>query len=413
MIPWRNRIEPYPKQQQAVFDPEGDAVVLASPKAGKTIAALQWLIEETERVGRPHRRFLWVAPNYGQSKIAFRRAYQEVLDLEEISIHKTDHTVTLPNECVIFFGSADKPDNIFGEDYWGVVVDEATRVSIEAWIAVTSTTQHTAARFRLIGNNTRRPNWAKKLALKARKGELPGWTYTKLEREDAIAAGIIDSAQDTQTRLLIPEDDYRILYEGDDVADGTIRLDTFKLTETPVPDMVLRVRSWDLASSEGGDYTVGSLIAANSEGYWISDIVRERAEAHEVVDLVSRTAAADGPGVDHVFEEEKGSSGQLVTEFMRRLLDPIPTAGPVWPAPVEQSKLVRAWPLVAQTGAGRVHLAPGFSHSEAMVEMEEWPDSTNDDVIDALAHGVNHLAPLVEGMIGSGWTPGQGAEATG
>ena len=409
MIPWKHRVEPYPKQQEAVFAPEGNAIILASPKAGKTIAALQWLIEETELAGEPHRRFLWVAPNYGQSKIAFRRAYQDVLDLGEIDIHKTDHTVTMPNETVIFFGSADKPDNIFGEDYWGVVVDEATRTSLEAWVAVTSTIQHTAARIRLIGNNTRRPNWAKKLAVTARKGELPGWTYTKLEREDAIAAGVVNSAQDAQTRLLIPEDEYRILYDGADGGDGGISIDTYKLTVEPLPEFVLKVRSWDLASTEGGDYTVGSLLEANSSGYWISDIVRDRRSAEEVPELVAQTAEADGPAVDHVFEEEKGASGKLTTEFMRRMLDAIPNAGPVWPAPVEQNKRIRAWPFVAQTAAGRVHLAPGFSHSEAMTEMDEWPDSANDDVVDAIAHGINYLAPLVEGMVGSGWVPGQAA----
>lgn len=407
-IPWQTRIDPYPKQKRAIFDPEGDAIILASPKAGKTIACLQWLIEQTER-GRAHNRYLWVAPTYGQSKIAFRRAYNEVLNPEHIGVHKTDHTITMPNDTVIFFGSADKPDNIFGEDYWAVVVDEATRVSLEAWVAVTSTTQHTAATMRLIGNNTRRPNWAKKLAIKARKGELPGWTYTKLERDDAIAAGVIDSSQDTKTRMLIPEDEYRILYEGADIADGKISLDTFKITREPVPEQVLRVRSWDLASTKGGDFTVGALIAASSAGYWITDIVRERHEASDVIDLIARVASMDGPMVDQVFEEEKGSSGKTQTEFMKRLLDSIPSAGPVWPAPVEQNKLVRAWPLVGLTGAGRVHFAPDFNHAEAMVEMEEWPDSANDDVIDAIAHAVNHLAPMVEGMIGSGWVPGRAA----
>lgn len=405
MIPWRNRLELYPKQQAAVMDPEGDAIIIASPKAGKTIACLQWLVEETERIGQPYRRFLWVAPTYGQSKIAFRRAYQEVLDLEQISIHKTDHTITMPNETVIFFGSADKPENLFGEDYWAVVLDEATRASLEAWIAVTSTTQHTAARFRLIGNNTRRANWAKKLAIAARKGDLDGWSYFKLDREDAIEAGVVDKTQDQRTRALIPEDEWRILYGGEEVRDDALRIDTYKLTQSPVPEVALHARGWDLASTEGGDYTVGARIAASSEGYWITDIVRERLDAHEVVELVKETAAADGPGVDQLFEEEKGASGMLVTEFMRRVLDPIPTAGPVWPSVVDQQKLVRAWPLVALVGAGRYHLAPGFSHSEAMTEMEEWPDSANDDVIDALAHATNHLSPLVEGMIGSGYVP--------
>lgn len=408
MIPWASRITPYPKQRAAIFDPEGDAIVLASPKAGKTIACLQWLIEQTEK-GYPHHRYLWVAPTYGQAKIAFRRAYNEVLNPEHIGIHKTDHTITMPNDTVIFFGSADKPDNIFGEDYWAVVVDEATRVSLEAWVAVTSTTQHTAATMRLIGNNTRRPNWAKKLAMKARKGELPGWTYTKLEREDAIAAGVIDSGQDTKTRLLIPEDEYRILYDGADVEDGRLRLDTYRIDRQPVPEMVMRCRSWDFASTEGGDWTVGTRWAANSSGYWIEDIVRDRRNADQVPDLVAETALADGPMVEHVVEEERGASGKLTTEFIRRMLDQLPGAGSVWPAPVEQNKLVRAWPLAAQTKAGRVHFAPDFHNSEAIAEMEDWPDSRNDDVIDALAHGINYLAPMVEGLVGSGWVPGQAA----
>jgi phage terminase large subunit-like protein len=409
MIPWKAKIEPYPKQRQAIFDPEGDAIILASPKAGKTIACLQWLIEQTGLVGQPHYRFLWVAPTYGQAKIAFRRAYTELLDLAEINIHKTDHTITLPDETVIFFGSADKPDNIFGEDYHAIVVDEATRVSLEAWIAVTSTTQHTAARMRLIGNNTRRPNWAKKLAISARKGELPGWTYTKLEREDAIAAGVISATQDTKTRLLIPEDEYRILYEGSEVDGGGIHIDTYKFTREPLPEFVIHARGWDLASTAGGDFTVGARIAASSEGYWITAVVRERLDAGDVTDLICRTAAADGPSVDQIIEEEKGASGPLFTDAIKRALYQIPTAGPVWPAPVEESKQVRAWPFIAQVGAGRYHFAPDFHNSEVTTEFEEWPDSANDDIVDAVAAAHNHLSPLVEGMVGSGWTPGQAA----
>ena len=409
MIPWKDRIEPYSAQQAAIWDPPDNAIIVAAPKTGKTIGSLQWLIEETERMGEPHRRFLWVSPVFRQSQIAFRRAYTELLDLAEIKVHKTDYTITMPNETVIFFGSGDKADNIYGEDYWGVVVEEATRTSLEAWIAITSTTQHTAPRMRLIGNNTRRPNWAKKLAIQARKGELPGWVYSRLESDDALAAGVINQRQFDMTRLLIPEDEWLILYGNVDVDRGGIYLDTFKITEIPLPDVRTKVRAWDLASTEGGDFTVGALIEANSDGYWISDIVRERRDAVDVPELVADTAAMDGPDVDQVFEEERGSAGMLVTEFMTRLLDVVPTAGPVWPAKVETNKQIRAWPLAAQTRAGRVHFASGFHHSEALTEMEEWPDSANDDVIDALAHGVNHLAPLVEGMVGSGWVPGQAA----
>jgi predicted phage terminase large subunit-like protein len=405
MIPWRNRLDLYPKQREAISDPEEHAIVLASPKAGKTIACLQWLIEETERIGRPHRRFLWVAPTFGQSTIAFRRAYQEVLDLEQISIHKTDHTITMPNETVIFFGSADKPDNIYGEDYHSVVVDEATRASLEAWIAITSTTQHTAARFRLIGNNTRRANWAKKLAKRAEKGELPGWTYTQLHREDAIDAGVVSAEQDAMTQLLIPDDDYNILYRGLDSDDGTIRIDTFQLKEEPLPDVAMKVRAWDFSASESGDWTVGALIHANSDGFWIADIKRERLAPEDVVDFIRQTATVDGSDVEQVAEEEKGASGILFVETLRRELDAIPLAGPVYAAPVEQNKVVRAWPFATAVKRGRYRLGPGVSSSELLEELDEWPHSTFDDQVDAIAHAHNHVAPMMAGLVGSGWVP--------
>lgn len=410
MIPWRQRIDPYPAQHRAIWEPEENAIVIAAPKTGKTIGSLQWLIEETERIGRPHRRFLWVSPVFRVSQIAFRRAYTELLDSAEIKIHKTEYTITMPNETVIFFGSGDKADNIYGEDYWGVVVEEATRTSLEAWLAITSTTQHTAPRMRLIGNNIRRPNWAKKLAIQARKGELDGWAYARLEPSDAIDAEVINAEQFERTRRLVPEDEWRILYGGEDVDDGGIHIDTHKFTEEPLPEMVLHARGWDLASTVGGDWTVGLRIAASSEGYWITDVVRERFEAGDVIDLIARTAATDGPSCDQVVEQEKGASGPILHDAIQRALYQVPIAGPMYPAPVEASKQVRAWPFVAQVGAGRYHFAPDFHNSEVVREFEEWPDSKHDDIVDAAAAAHNHLSPLVEGMIGSGWTPGQGAE---
>lgn len=405
MIPWKNRIEPYPKQRAAIFDPEGSVSITASPKAGKTAACLQWLIGQAGEHGKPNRRYLWVAPNYGQSEIAFRRAYTEVLDLEKVSVHKTAHTITLPNEAVVFFGSGDKPDHIYGEDYWAVVVDEATRVSLETWIAVTSTTQHTAAKFRLIGNNVAKPTWAKKLHVRAQRGEIPGWEAHTLRKEDAIEAGVVSAEQDELTRLLIPEDAYRVLYEGADAGGFGIGIDTFRLREAALPDVTLKARGWDFAASENGDYTVGVRIEANSEGFWITDVARAQLPAEEVMDFITEVAALDGPDVDQVAEEEKGSSGSLFVESMRRELDQIPSAGPVYSAPVEQNKKVRAWPFATAVRRGKYFLTPELVKGAWLDELDEWPHGQHDDTVDSAAHAHNHLAQRVGGMIGSGYTP--------
>lgn len=406
MIPWKHRIEPYPAQRKAVWEPEGNAIIIASPKVGKTRSTLQWLIELTED-GQPYWRYLWVSPTFRTSQIAFRRGYTEVLDASEINFHKTEYTITLPNETVIFFGSGDKADNIYGEEYHGVVVEEATRTSLEAWIAITSTTQGTAAPMRLIGNNVAKGNWAKKLAGRVRRGEIPGWEYHHIRKEEAIEAGVVDAAQDEMTKLLIPEEDYLVLYEGVDGSGRGIGIHTFRLKEAPVPDVTLKARAWDFSASETGDWTVGARIEANADGFWITDIARERIPPEEVVDFIAEVAALDGPEVEVVAEEEKGSSGILFVESLRRELDMIPTAGPVYPAKVEDNKRVRAWPFATAVRRGQYHLAPKVVKGAWLEELDEWPDSQHDDVVDALAHCHNHLAPLVLGAVGSGWVPGQ------
>lgn len=410
MIPWKERLTLYPAQAAAIDEPEGDAIIEASPKAGKTRGCLQWFIEETERKGihATYPRHLWVAPTYSQAKIAFRRAYQEVLDSEEVAIHKTEHTITLPSGAVLVFASGDRHDNLYGEDYFSLVVDEGSRLSHDAWIAAQSTLNHTGGRIRIITNVTNRRNWAYRLAREVERGRMNGWAYARLTQDDAIAAGVVDPDDDARARDRLPDDVYRTLYYAEVGDDGAIQLDIDKIERSEIPEMVTWARAWDLATTEGGDWTVGVKVAGNHEGFWIADIVRERVQPEGVINLIRQTATVDGPAVDQVVEEEKGSSGRLFLETIRQQLDSIPTAGPVWPAGVEQNKIIRAWPMAVAIGQGRYAFAPDFDSTELMAELESWPDSRYDDQTDALAHAHNHLAPLVQGLVGSGWVPGQG-----
>lgn len=405
MIPWRHRVEPYEKQQRAIFDPPKHAIIEASPKSGKTVGCLQWLIEETDTINAnlDHPRFLWVAPVLGQAEIAFMRCYQEVLNIDAVELHKTNRTVTLPSGAVIVFRSAERPDLIYGEDYWGVVIDEASDMKEDAWRAVTTTRNHTKGRIRIITNVRNRRNWAYRHARRVQKGELEGWEYHTMNQDDAIKAGIVDAETDTEQRAWHDDDFYRMTFFNEVGESGTIQIDVAKMTREKVPDMVTWCRAWDFAATEAGDWTVGAKVAANHEGYWIADIVRERVGPEQVIELIRETAAVDGPEVDQVVEEEKGASGKLFLETIRQQLYQIPTAGPVWPAGVEQNKLVRAWPMVVEIGQGRWHY--DCNVSELLPELESWPDGRYDDQVDALAHARNHLAPLAQGMIGSGWVP--------
>lgn len=371
------------------------------------MGALAWLIEETEYVaasiGNP--RFLWIAPVLGQAEIAFMRAYQEVLNVDAVELHKTNRTITLPSGAVLVFRSAERPDLIYGEDYWGVVIDEASDMKEDAWRAAISTTNHTRGRFRIITNVRSRRNWAYRHARRVEKGELDGWEHHQLNQNDAIEAGIVDAATDSDFRSWLEASVYQMIYFNEVGDDGTIQIDTPKITREPLPETVTWCRAWDFAATETGDWTVGAKVAGNHEGFWIDDMVRERVGAEAVIDLIRQTAATDGPAVDQVVEEEKGASGKLFLETIRQQLYEIPTAGTVWAAGVEQNKLVRAWPMVVEVSQGKWHLTPEVDVVELMPELEAWPDSRYDDQVDALAHARNYLAPLVQGFVGSGWTP--------
>jgi predicted phage terminase large subunit-like protein len=406
VIPWRNRVDPYPKQAAAIFHPERHAIIEASPKSGKTLGCLQWLIEETEKVTATidHPRFLWVAPVLQQAEIAFMRAYQEVLKVEEVELHKTNRTITLPSGAVLVFRSAERPDLIYGEDYWATVIDEASDMKEDAWRAVTTTRNHTKGRIRIITNVRNRRNWAYRHARKVEKG-LDGWEHHQLNQDDAMEAGIVDVETDAEQQAWHDSDFYRMTFYNEVGESGMIQIETTKITRLPLPEYVTRARAWDFAVTVGGDWTVGALVAGNHEGFWIEDIVRERIEPDGVIDLIRQTAAVDGPEVDQVVEEEKGSSGKMAYELLRQQLYGIPTAGPVWPAGVEQNKIIRAWPMVTEIKQGMWHLAPRLEGTELMAELEAWPDSRYDDQVDALAHARNHLAPMVLGLVGSGWRP--------
>lgn len=409
MIPWRHKIEPYEKQRAAIFDPPRHAICEASPKSGKTLGCLQWLISETDEVAAQidHPRFLWIAPVLGQAEIAFMRAYQDVLDVNSVGLHKTNRTIELPDGAVIVFRSAERPDLIYGEDYYGVVVDEASDMKEDAWHAAISTTNHTRARFRIITNVRNRRNWAYRLARRVEKGELDGWEFHTMNQHDAIEAGIVEAETDADFRSWLEQSVYRMIYHNEVGDDGRIRIDTDQLDYQDIPEQVTWARGWDFAVTEGGDWTVGAKVAANYEGFWIADIVRERVGPEGVIDLIRQTAAVDGPEVDQVIEEESGSAGRLFVETIRQQLYSIPTAGPVWPGGVEQNKVIRAWPLVVEIGQGKWHKAPDLDASELIPELEAWPDSRYDDQVDGLAHARNHLAPLVQGFVGSGYVPGQ------
>lgn len=263
----------YAKQKEAIFAKERWSIIEASTKAGKTVGCLVWIFEQALFRGKPGRYFWWVAPVYAQALIAFRRLKRWCPE----SIAKANAqelTLTLFNGAVIVFKSGEKPDNLYGEDVWAAVIDEATRVREESFFAVRSTLTATRGPCRIIGNVKGRKNWVHKMGMRAKaEMEKPvsqrSMCYHKLTAYDAVEAGVLSRSEIEDAKatlpvavfnelyLAIPTDDGANPFSLDKITHNTMSAEEWARAQTTKPV----VWAWDLARKV--DWTVG--IALNND----------------------------------------------------------------------------------------------------------------------------------------------------
>lgn len=196
-------------QRDALFGPERYSLVEGSTKSGKTAPCLIWLAEQA-MAGKEGQNFWWVAPVYTQAEIAYRRM-KRGLPRTLYQKHDSDRWVRLPNGATMWFKSAEKPDNLYGEDVYAAVVDEASRVRRDSWIAVRSTLTATRGQVRIIGNVKGRSNWFYQMAREAERGA-QDMCYAKVTALDAVAAGILDQEEIEDAKRRLPEAVFRELY---------------------------------------------------------------------------------------------------------------------------------------------------------------------------------------------------------
>lgn len=208
----------YPKQSRAFFNDKRISCCEASTKAGKTHGGITWLSEEAILNGAPGRNFWWIAPVYAQAKIAFRRMKRALPEAIYIK-NEAEMTMTLPNGAVISFKTGEKPDNLYGEDVFAAVIDEASRMREESFHAVRSTLTATRGKLRCIGNVKGRKNWFYILCRKGQSGH-PEIHYEKITALDAVRAKVLDKREIFEAKELLPEAVFRELYLAEPSDDG-------------------------------------------------------------------------------------------------------------------------------------------------------------------------------------------------
>lgn len=388
----------YPAQQRAIFDAvdaAGElaryAIIEASTKAGKTVGCMAWLTEQAMVHGKPGRNYWWVAPVYPQAKIAFRRI-KRGLPKAVFLANETELTITLPNGATMWFKSAEKPDNLYGEDVYAAVIDEASRCREDSWVAVRSTLTATRGAVRIIGNVKGRTNWHYKMARKAEGGS-PGMAYAKLTAYDAVEGGVLDIKEIEDAKGLLPEKVFRELYlaEPSDDEGNPFGYNFINACLNPLSAGVPVAIGIDLAKST--DWTV--VIALDRDGKvcgferwqgpWEVTVQRIQALIGRCPTLIDSTGVGD-PIVERLQKKHRNVTGYTFSSASKQ-------------------RLMEGLAMAIQTGV------VGFPDGQIRSELEVFeyvytrtgvryaaPEGFHDDCVMALALAVEQFRQVVPAL---------------
>lgn len=309
-----NYVRPWvPEYQRRIIDsPARFTVTEAATKVGKTGSHIIWGFEQALRIGL-NQRVWWVAPVYQQAEIAFSRMKSQVTEPNFFKVNETKLRLTLPTGSLIEFKSAEKPDNLYGDDVHAAIFDEFTRAREEAWTALRTTLTATQAPCKFIGNVRGKKNWGYRLGLKARSGD-KGYEYFKITAMDAIREGILTNEEIEQAKSDLPENAYKQLYLAEALDDQANPFGITHITNClkPIYNTQPRVYGVDLAKST--DWTV--IIGLDDNGNicyydrWQSDWAQTRSRI--ISQVGSTPCAIDSTGVgDPIVEDIQKVCGQV------------------------------------------------------------------------------------------------------
>lgn len=213
--------------QTAILDSQARfTVTIAATKCGKTASHIVWLFEQALQC-KANQSVWWVAPTFYQAKIAYDRMKVQISDRNFYKANETNLIITLVTGAKIYFKTAEKPDNLFGDDVYAFVFDEYTRARESAWFALRSTITSTGGKGKFIGNAKSKKNWGYKLAMKAKGGEDKEFEFFKITAYDAANCGMMTKdgrpmiEEIESAKRALPESVFNELYLAEASEDGS------------------------------------------------------------------------------------------------------------------------------------------------------------------------------------------------
>lgn len=371
----------YAEQEQAIFNPVRYSLIEAGTKTGKTLGCILWIWEQA-LLGKKNSNWWWVAPSYGQAQIAYRRLTRGIKS-DVYRKNDSDLTVRINhNGATIFFKTGEKPDNLYGEDVHGVVMDEASRIREDSWFAIRSTLTATRGQVRLIGNVKGKKNWFYSMCRKAQSGE-PDMQYRKITYHHAVQAGILDEGEIKDAQRNLPDWIFRELYLCEPTDDGgnPFGIQHIRANIAPLSNGNPVVFGWDLAKYV--DWTVG--IGLDDSGRvcrftrfqkpWRETKAEILLQTGRVPTLIDSTGVGD-PIVEEIQRERTQAKGYKFTSTSKQqLMEGLASA-------IQRGEISYPdGPIVAELEAFE------YTYSRTGVKYEA-PEGMHDDCVMALALAV-------------------------
>ena len=154
-----------------------------------------------------------------------------------------------------------------------------------------------------------------------------------------------------------------------------------------VPKTLSKVRYWDRAATRktetnDPDYTVGLKLEKDKDNiFYITDIARLQQSPLGVQNAIKSIASQDGVSVRIGIEQDPGQAGVSEADYLMRMLQGYIAK----PYKASKDKVTRALPASSQAEAGNIKLLQASWNENFLRELENFPDGSHDDMVDALS----------------------------
>lgn len=170
------------------------------------------------------------------------------------------------------------------------------------------------------------------------------------------------------------------------------------LLEDLPQDIQFYCRAWDFAATDEkendeADYTSSVLMGIRKDKtFVVMDVINQRLKASSVEKLLYNTSVIDRKKYGFKYcvriPQDPGAAGKILSQSYIRMLNGFNVKS----EPVTGSKELRATPLAAQWQNGNVSVLLADWNDMYFSQLEMFPDSKHDDMVDASSDAFNELA---------------------